>query len=252
MYRSHLPFKYASGFFVMLLLMGVFVGSARAAYALSNFQFDSTTKSVKMGESLEVPVRISTDADSAVSSADLWMLFDTSMFDITNVADEGGFFADTTNQLVGSKLYVSGFFEDATTTNSGEGLFATVYLTPKKTGTSNLTFDCRGNDFADTSKINVNPQNPQNIIDCSSTQNAKLTITVTDDSGATEATPTPEAAAGGTTGSTDGTAVIYESSDSVTTPTVLPETGYFDTTLWYIVTGGLFIGVGGILRKLYI
>ncbi|MFO0704103.1 MAG: cohesin domain-containing protein [Patescibacteria group bacterium] len=248
--KSISEIHFMRGWILFLMILGFFLfGSSASAFAISNFQFDVPTKTVKMGESVEIPIKISTDKDLEVKSADLWLIFDQTALEVQTI-NPGDFFTETFNQLIGEKLYIAGYFTDTTTTKSGDGVYATVYMTPKKTGDTTITFDCRGNQVPDTSKINVNPQNPENIIDCSTTSQASLKITaVAADGSATTVTPTPSV--GGGVNPT-GNIFMPDVSGTITpTPSTLPETGYFDSTLYYILSGGLFIGVGGILRKLY-
>lgn len=250
------------GFFSFVFLFAIFLGTstvfAKSAFAISNFKFESTTKTVKMGQSVEIPVLISTDADLQVKAADLWVIFDPTALDVQSI-NPGNFFSDSYNQLINSKLYIAGFFSDSTTVKSGDGTYATIYMTPKKIGQSTLKFDCRGNEYSDTSKINVNPQNPQNIIDCASTAGFVLTINSVADDGAGAGgngslTPTPTISSGaGSLGSTPTPASYQPGGSAVTAtpPTSMPESGAFDGTLYYLLSGSTLIGFGGILRKLY-
>jgi hypothetical protein len=242
-------FSTSKGILVLCGFILLFFVLPSSTHAVSNFQFESKTKSVKMGESVEVVVKISTDKDLQVRGADMWMLFDQSAFEIQNI-NPGDFFSEIDNKIIGEKLYVAGYFDDATTVKSGDGIFTTMYLSPKKTGTFELKFDCRGNQYADTSKINVDPLNPQNIIDCASTKTSTLTISSTSanaDSGTGEdEDPAIDGATDATTGGLTG-----GNSNATTDITTLPESGFFDSTLYYLLSGGFLILTGGILRRYY-
>jgi len=251
--KSLCPKSVVSGILVFVTLLASMVFVVPEAFAVSNFQFDAESKTVKMGESVEIPVKISTDKDLQVKGADLWLIFDQTAFEIQNI-NPGDFFTDSYNQLIGEKLYVAGFFNDTTTVKSGDGLYATIYMTPKKTGTTQIKFDCRGNEYPDTSKINVNPQSPQNIIDCSTTSQFVLNVTAVAADGTTgDGVPTATPGLAGGAGD-DGVNPFMPGDTTTTlspTPSTLPDSGMFDNTLYYLLSGGIFIGFGGILKKLY-
>ncbi len=242
---------------LLLLSLVIFPVSAQA---VSNFQFDATSKTVRMGQSVEVPIKISTDKDLQVKGADLWLMFDKSALDIQNI-NPGDFFQDSYNQMIGEKLYIAGFFSDTTTVKSGDGTYATVYMTPKKIGSTQIKFDCRGNQVADTSKINVNPQSPQNIIDCASTSSFVLTINVISadgsSTGSTTTTITPTQPASSTTTGGTSSNVTYTPGGSTdpnvttTQSTTLPESGAVESTIFYVLSGGFFVGIGSILKKMF-
>lgn len=244
---------YISLFFIILVVLPTH------AQAVSNFQFDATSKTVKMGQSVEIPVKISTDKDLQVKGADLWLLFDKNALDVQNI-NPGDFFQDSYNQMIGEKLYIAGFFSDTTTVKSGDGIYATIYMTPKKIGSTQLKFDCRGNQVADTSKINVNPQNPQNVIDCASTSSFVLTINAISadgsSDGSTATTVTPTQSASSTSGGTSS-GVTYtpggsdDSAGGTGQPSTLLESGAIDGTIFYVLSGGFFVGVGSILKKMF-
>jgi hypothetical protein len=117
--------------------------------------------------------------------------------------------------------------------------------TPKKAGTTEMRFDCRGNNVSDTSKININFSSPQNVIDCSSTAANVLTINVTQPG--PEATPTPE----GGQGTVPPGAYVPGNTTLTPTPSGLPNSGFFDNTLYYIISGGALMSLGGVMHKLY-
>jgi hypothetical protein len=175
------------------------------------------------------------------------MTIDESYLDVQSI-NQGSYFPTVTGQKTSTgKIYIAGILEDTTTTKTGDGTIATVLFTPKKTGTTEIKFDCRGNDVSDTSKININFTNPQNVIDCSSTAANILTINV--GAASNGATPTPEGGVGGAT----PTPANYVPGNTTLTPTPsgLPNSGFFDNTLYYIISGGTLMSIGGIIRKLY-
>ena len=235
-------------YFVTIFVVAVFfLWFAPQSFAVNNFLFDSTSKNLQMGETLEVPVNIHTDSGTEVIGADIWMTIDESYLDVQSI-NQGSYFPTVTGQKTSTgKIYIAGILEDTTTTKTGDGTIATVLFTPKKTGTTEIKFDCRGNDVSDTSKININFTNPQNVIDCSSTAANILTINV--GAASNGATPTPEGGVGGAT----PTPANYVPGNTTLTPTPsgLPNSGFFDNTLYYIISGGALMSIGGIIRKLY-
>ena len=235
-------------YFVTIIVVAVFfLWFAPQSFAVNNFLFDATSKNLQMGETLEVPVNIHTDSGTEVIGADIWMTIDESYLDVQSI-NQGSYFPTVTGQKTSTgKIYIAGILEDTTTTKTGDGTIATVLFTPKKTGTTEIKFDCRGNDVSDTSKININFTNPQNVIDCSSTAANILTINV--GAAGNGATPTPEGGVGGAT----PTPANYVPGNTTLTPTPsgLPNSGFFDNTLYYIISGGALMSIGGIIRKLY-
>lgn len=235
-------------YFVTIIVVAVFfLWFAPQSFAVNNFLFDATSKNLQMGETLEVPVNIHTDSGTEVIGADIWMTIDESYLDVQSI-NQGSYFPTVTGQKTSTgKIYIAGILEDTTTTKTGDGTIATVLFTPKKTGTTEIKFDCRGNDVSDTSKININFTNPQNVIDCSSTAANILTINV--GAASNGATPTPEGGVGGAT----PTPANYVPGNTTLTPTPsgLPNSGFFDNTLYYIISGGALMSIGGIIRKLY-
>jgi len=204
-----------------------------------------------MNDTLELPINIHTDSGTEVIGADIWLTVDEAFLDVQSI-NPGSYFPTVTGQKTSTgKIYIAGILEDTTSTKTGDGLVATVLFTPKKTGTTQIRFDCRGNDISDTSKININFTNPQNVIDCSSTASNVVTVSIGETGGVqVTATPTP---AGGGGGAATPTPDAYQPGNTTLTPTpsVLPDSGFFDNTLYYIVSGGALMSLGGILRKLY-
>ena len=198
-----------------------------------------------MGDTLEVPINIHTDSGTEVIGADIWITIDESYLDVQSI-NQGSYFPTVTGQKTSTgKIYIAGILEDTTTTKTGDGTIASVLFTPKKAGTTEMRFDCRGNNVSDTSKININFSSPQNVIDCSSTAANVLTINVTQPG--PEATPTPEGGQG------TGTPGAYVPGNTTLTPTPsgLPNSGFFDNTLYYMISGGALVSLGGAMHKLY-
>lgn len=232
-----------------LLLGGViFLYFPVQAFAINNFSFDTSSKDASLQQAIDVPIHIHTETGVQVVSADVRIIYDPAYFDIQNY-EEGTFFTTIVDPQTPSPgiIYIAGLFDDVTSTKSGDGLVATLTFIPKKTGTTQFKYDCRGNTVNDTSKINVDFSNPQNVIDCSSTVANILTVNITDSSGLI---PTPT---GGTEDTETTTPETYLPGDTTLTPTpsVLPNSGFFDNTLYYVLSGGLMVGVGEVLRRLY-
>lgn len=241
--------KYA---FLLCVGLFLFLTFSSGVLAVNNLLFDAASKTVKMGDTLEVPINIHGDSGVNIIGADVWMTFDEAYLDVQSL-NQGEYFPSVTGQKTNTgQMYVAGMLEDTTTTKSGDGTIATVLFTPQKTGTTQIVFDCRGNSVSDTSKINVNFSNPQNVIDCASTVSNKVTIVVASaDSGdGSSTTPTPTIT--GSSGSPDDGSAPYVPGDTTISPTpsTLPQSGFFDNSLYYLISGGFLMGVGGILQKL--
>ena len=233
--------------FAVFLFTSIFLLHTVHAFAVNNLSYDGANKSVTMEETLSVPINIQTDDGTQVIGADVWLLVDESFIDVQSI-EPGEYFPTVTGQKTSTgKIYIAGILEDTTSASTGDGTIATVLFTPKKTGTTQIRFDCRGNNVSDTSKININFQNPQNVIDCSSTVNNVLTVNITQVGAQT--TPTPADGADLT-----ATPAVYMPGDGgelTPTPSVLPDSGFFDYTVYYALSGGALLGLGGLMRRLY-
>ncbi len=236
--------------YAAVIVAVLFVCGGSVVHAVNNFQFDSTSKSVQTDATLDVPININTDDGVQVIGADIWLKIDETFLEVQSI-NQGSYFPTVTGQRVsGGKIYIAGILEDTTTALTGDGNVATVLFTPKKTGTTQIRIDCQGNTVSDTSKINVNFTNPQNVIDCSSTSAQVLSVTIS--APGSEATPTPEA---GTGEPTPTQSVYYPGGGTGTSltpmPSGLPNSGFFDHTVYYVVTGVGMIALASMLRKVY-
>ncbi len=229
------------------VVIGFFLWFVPQSFAVNNFLFDTSSKNVQMGNTLEVPVNIHTDSGTEVIGADIWLTIDESYLDVQSI-NQGSYFPTVTGQKTGTgKIYIAGILEDTTTTKTGDGTVATILFTPQKTGTTEIHFDCRGNDISDTSKININFSNPQNVIDCSSTASNTLTVNVSASSA--DPTPTPEGGVGAATPTPE--TYVPGGTNITPTPSGLPNSGFFDNTMYYMISGGALMSIGGIMRKLF-
>ena len=242
-----LLYRYSVTFLVVAFF---FVWFSPQSFAVNNFLFDATSKNVQMGNTLEVPINIHTDTGTEVIGVDIWLTIDEAYLDVQSI-NQGSYFPTVTGQKTSTgKIYIAGLLEDTTTTKTGDGNIATILFTPKKTGTTEIRFDCQGNNVSDTSKININFTNPQNVIDCSSTASNVLSVNVSQ--AGVEPTPTPIGGSG--SGAPTATPPVYVPGNTTLTPapTSLPNSGFFDNTLYYMLSGGALMSLAGIMRKLYL
>jgi hypothetical protein len=108
-----------------------------------------------------------------------------------------------------------------------------------KAGASQITYLCTDVQ-TNTSKLNMTADDPKNVIDCSATSAQVLAVSIGDGTSTTTVTPTT-AVVSSSTGQT--------ATQLTTSATQLPQSGAFDNTIYALISGGLFIGFGTILRR---
>jgi hypothetical protein len=79
---------------------------------VNNFLFDTSSKNIQMGGTLEVPINIHTDSGTEVIGADIWMTIDESYLDVQSI-NQGSYFPTVTGQKTSTgKIYIAGILED--------------------------------------------------------------------------------------------------------------------------------------------
>jgi hypothetical protein len=235
-----------SGLFIFTFC---FVGSVKGTYAVNSLSFDQLSKNGNVGDSFKVGIMI--NADDSVNSFDVYMTFEDQILEI-GTTDSGDFFKNITSSVPKPGTYYVGGYPEGTNGKKGKGTLAYVNVKMKKAGQTQLKFICN-NASAQTSKLIVGTQSASNAIDCSSTGAQSLTVNIGNavsgsgsgtTSTASNPTPTPANALPVVQPQTGGYTPGYVA------PTRLPQTGAFDEAVKAFISGGLFLGFGGALKKL--
>lgn len=199
---------------VIFLLLPVFF-KVKAA----SFSFDKNSYSVSVGQTVQVQINIDAGAEQ-VNGADVYINYDSSSLSVESIS-AGSFFPTVTNDK--SIIYIAGLVDDPATSKTGNGVLATITFKGLKDGTANLNFDCNN------SKIVKNDANATNILVCSPSDKATVTI------------------GSGNSGSSDSNSYTTSSNNEVTT---LPKTGILDNLINFAIPGAILFLIGGGLRVL--
>lgn len=202
-------------FLVLLFFILPIITSVKAA----SFSFDKSNYSVVLGETIQVQINIDAGSDE-VNGADAYINYDNSFLSVENIS-AGEFFPTVTNDTTNAgKIYIAGLVDDLTNPKTGSGTLATITFKGLKDGTANLSFDCN------ESKIIKNDANATNILQCSSSDKAVVTV------------------GSGNSGASDTT------STSDDQPATLPRSGVFDNLINFAIPGAILFLIGGGLKFL--
>lgn len=228
--------RYIRVFIGALVLLAFAVVVPASAYAANSLSFDKTSVNGNINQSIAVKVNVS--ADDAINSADVKLKFDFNTLQVVSV-EPGDFFPIITNSISTPGTLFIGALPEGTVGKKGTGTIATVNFKAIKAGASQITYLCTDVQ-TNTSKLNMTADDPKNVIDCSATSAQVLAVSIGDGTTSTTITPT--------------TAVVSSSTSQAatqltTSATQLPQSGAFDNTIYALISGGLFIGFGTILRR---
>lgn len=184
-------------------------------------KFDTTTAAPNVGQTFQVQVIVDVGSDQATST-DVYVMYDASLVQATNVAS-GTFFPTVTNNLSTGRVYIAGLVDDPASSKTGNGTLATITFKTLKAGSGTISFDCQN--VSNSSKIIKNDINATNIITCS--QNGTMAVTV-----------------GGGSASTTG------STAPTTAPSELPRSGVFENVMKFALPGIILLLLGSSLRLL--
>ena len=226
--------KYCQTIFSLLLVLGIWVSSAKAVEA-AYFTLNPASGTNSVGEQFDVLVGIQSGTDK-VYAADIWATFDASKLEVVSIVK--GF--DSNNLPSGSPLeFISvaskNFDNNAgTITASIQNLQTSSYQTmamdnqpilkvtfkAKAVGVANLSFTCSAGSTNDCNVLNA--ESYDDVIVCSSNQSGSYTI---------------ESGTGGeTTAPTSAPA-------TTTTTTELPQTGMVEYTIGFMVLAVILLGL---------
>lgn len=209
----------AAIFFVSSLLVA---NGAEAAY----FRFDQSTVSVTAGETFTIGVIVDAGTDQ-IQSADIYVVFDSSSLEAESVTP-GSYFPSVLETISAGEVYIAGVPQQQNQPITGSGTAATIQFKALKPAT--LSFNCESSTI-----IKYDPNSP-NILVCSQNQSATVTV------GGSNPTPTGS----GNNGNTDTGNNTY----SQPTPSVLPQTGFFDNTVRLIIPGLMLLAIGILARAI--
>jgi len=211
--------------FVCLITYLFFVGGVQAA----SVKFDKGVVNVSVGSTFTLDAIVDAGSDQ-ITSADMWVLYDSTLLEAQS-ASSAAFFPAVTNNITAGKVYIAGLITDPSTYKTGSGTVATITFKGIKNGTATISYDCRG-DVSNTSKVIKNAVEPINVINCA--QNGTSIVTI------------------GTGGSLAPTTVAAPTAvyRPQTQPTALPRTGFMDELPRLILFGSLFVLIGVGMRIL--
>lgn len=229
--------RYIRVFIGALALLAFAVVVPASAYAVNSLSFDKTSVNGNINQSIAVKVNVS--ADDAINSADVKLKFDFNTLQVVSV-EPGDFFPIITNSISTPGTLFIGALPEGTVGKKGTGTIATVNFKAIKAGASQMTYLCTDVQ-TNTSKLNMTADDPRNVIDCSATSAQVLAVSIGDGT-STPSTITP-------TTSVVSSSTVQSSTQLTSSATQLPQSGAFDNTIYALISGGLFIGFGTILRR---
>jgi hypothetical protein len=203
---------------------------------VNSLSFDKTSVNGNISQSIAVKVNV--NADDAINSADVKLKYDFNTLQVVSV-EPGDFFPIITNSISTPGTLFIGALPEGTVGKKGTGTIATVNFKAIKAGASQITYLCTDVQ-TNTSKLNMTADDPKNVIDCSATSAQVLAVSIGD--GTSTATVTP-------TTSVVSSSTVQSSTQLTSSATQLPQSGAFDNTIYALISGGLFIGFGTILRR---
>lgn len=206
-------------FFLFLFSM-LYAKQVEAAF----LKFDKSQMTLNLNELFDLQVIVDAENDQ-VQSADIYVIYDKTQFEVDSVITASSYFGDVTYEKLDGKIYIAGLPEEQGQYQTGSGTVATIKFKALKSG--NITFDC------DSSGVYKNDPNVPNVLVCS--KNGSAAITLAGDN----PTPTPTVPASSSSSSSGG-------SYNQPTPSTLPQTGFLDNTL-RVAAGGIILVVIGSL-----
>lgn len=252
----------ALGIFVSFLSVGV--AKVDAAY----LYMDPSQKAVKIGDEFDVIIKINTEGEKP-TTADALIQFDDSTLTLVDVIQGSAatsFFPQMIKQITGSKIYIGSYINLGSEPKSGDGIIATVRFRGKSQAQANVKFLCTDGLSTDS---NISLKRNGKVIDaveCSKVVSGTYMVSATGSSVPTAIpTPTSTGGAGGTavtptvtsvptntpTPTLAPTATPNPVTPTVVVPSVLPQTGVFETT-GIIILMGVTLTVISILIKTYV
>lgn len=153
-----------------------------------------TSQAIQSGVPFQAQILINTGGIQTIN-ADAMVVFDPAIITVNTAGFQAGtFYPAYLQKLVeGSlnKYLISGYVRDigSPKTSSTDTLFATLSLTAKTSGSTQLSFDCVPGSTADS---NISQSDSQDVIEC-----PLQPLTVTIGGGGADTTPTPTGGGGG-------------------------------------------------------
>jgi len=206
---------------LLFLLFLFFISSIITSVKAASFSFDKNSYSVSTEQTVQVQININAQTDQ-INGADVYINYDNSFLSVESVS-AGSFFPTVTNDIgTAGKIYIAGLVDDPASPKTGSGTLATITFKGLKDGTANLSFDCNN------SKIVKNDVNATNILQCSSTDKAIVSV------------------GSGNSGLSDST----NNTSSSNKPTTLPKSGVFDNLINLVIPGTILFLIGSGLKLL--
>jgi len=213
---------------ITLFFGSVFLVASSAVHA-ATLQFDPSTASAAVGETVDIIVKADAGSDE-ILAVDAIIKYDKSILEVVSIADGDFLSILQKNYSVAGTISMTSIVQDPGHPVTGSGELATVTFKVKADGTTNITFFCTPGDSTD-SNIAKNNADATDIIQCADNGTAVITA----GEGGPTAVPT------GISTSTGGT----------DTPTTLPRTGIMDELYKFAIPGSVLLLIG-IIGKLLI
>ncbi len=150
----------------------------------ASLSFEPVSLSVKEGDIIPVDILIYTGSDKAIST-DVWVSYNPDYFmpapSYESMVEKGSLFQRVDAKLISpGSLYMYGINESAVSAPAN-GKLATLFLQAKKTGQSEIRFQCKDVGTA-TSQIIKQDGALENIINCERTTSHTAQITISENS----------------------------------------------------------------------
>ena len=208
----------------------IFFGSIFAQVNAAMLDFDKESAEISTGETVDISVRIDSGSEQ-ISSTDAYVLYDPGLLEVLEI-QAGDYFPTVVSNITSGRLYIAGLVDDASTSETGTGLVATITFKGLSKGEATLAYDCQDGVY-NSSKIIQNDVDATNIIDCSASGTSIISIS------------TGENTNGSSTGGANNTG---GTNNSNSTASALPRSGIFDNIAKAAVPGMILLFLGGALR----
>lgn len=161
--------------FFLIFFFGGLVFSVEAA----SLKFDPSSINAASGANFDIKVVLDPGSDQ-VYSADIYINYDSTFLKVVNVKAESLFPTVSHDESTTGKIYIAAMENDPTSYVASSGAVVTITFQALKDGNSNLSFDCNN------SKV-VKNTNGTNVLVCSTSDNATITIGTGSDQSPTSA-----------------------------------------------------------------
>jgi hypothetical protein len=162
----------------LLTLLTIYLPANATAATLT---LSPNSKSVNVGEELEVVVNINTEGQDIIL-AEALINFDDSLEFVSET--KGDFLPDYNFNQLDNTLRIAQTYGPSGSPKSGQGVLTNLVFTAKTPGITNLTFDCRSETDTVIGVLDPSAEyGVKNILNCASLTNGSYTINPADNNG---------------------------------------------------------------------